>query len=238
MSVKSVQFVLGVLLLTALSGCGSGSHPFAVEKNESSSSSVQDGDSAPALKVDLHLEAEDVDADWDRKEDALEWTKITLRALEKHGAALLTEDADDARPYCSRYNRLTPDERGRFWVKMISAMAAHESSFREGLNYTEKFNDSSNTRVISRGLLQISKESAKLYGCDVAVGADLLKAEVNLPCGVKILNHWMAHDKRIGSGSSNNWRGGARYWSVLRKSDSKGEIQDSLDKLGFCKSHE
>lgn len=186
-------------------------------------------------EIELNLDASTVDAAWDDKDDGRAWTKITIRGLERFGVALLTGDnVEDAEMWCPRYRKLDLQDRARFWVRLISAMAMKESSFKEGLNYTESFNDSTNTRVISRGLLQISRESAKAYGCKIEQGTDLLEADYNLPCGVKILNRWIARDSRIGSGQVKNWKGGARYWSVLRGGPSKAAIQKSVSQLAIC----
>ena len=238
--------VLAGLLACILSGCGPGFEANSSRSFSDTAALASEGgqdESTPTstngrLKLDLKLDADEVDAAWNRKDDAISWNKITIKALEDFGPALLTEDPIDAKSFCPRYHRLGLNERGEFWVKLISAMAARESSFDEDLNYTEAFNDSSNTRVISRGLLQISKESALNYKCDIDVGRDLLKAENNIPCGVKILNHWMIRDKMIGSGKTNAWKGGARYWSVFRKDSTRSKIQASLDELEFCKARD
>lgn len=234
--------LLTIATLASLVGCGGGSNGFAVAKSGSLQYVAQSAEDEPGSddlesyrEITLGLDADDVSAEWDDKADGKSWTKITIRGLERFGVALLTgESIADAETYCPRYKRLDLQERGKFWVRLISAMAMKESSFKEGLNYTESFNDTTNTRVVSRGLLQISRESAKAYGCKIDEGTDLLQAEYNLPCGIKILNRWLARDSQIGSGKVNAWRGGARYWSVLRGGASKAAIVKSVSELSFC----
>lgn len=244
MKLKTTSHALLLVALPFLTACGAGSNGFVA--NSYSVSAAQEDESEESTsdletyrEIELGLDPDTVVADWDDKPDGRAWTKIAIRGIERFGVALLTgEDVGDASTYCPRYKRLDLQERGRFWVKLISAMAKKESSFKEGLNYTESFNDNTNTRVVSRGLLQISRESAKSYGCKIEAGVDLLQADFNLPCGIKILNRWVARDSRIGSGKIEAWRGGARYWSVLRNGPSKEIIVKSVSELSFCKARD
>lgn len=237
---KSVEAVLfAALMFSLLTACGPGYSgvQFDTPSEAAYAQTESEAEATPApIKLDLTLDPATVLADWEDKDAATKWTKATIKALEDNGQALLGENPTDAKDFCPRYAKLDVNQRGEFWVKFISAMADRESSFREGLNYTEDFKDRTNTKVVSRGLLQISAESAKDYGCIIDSGRDLLVAEVNIRCGIKILNRWMINDKAIASGSTNAWKGGARYWSVLRRTSSRNIIKASLSDLPFCKN--
>lgn len=81
-------------------------------------------------------------------------------------------------------------------AQAVSIMAKYESSFKNGEQFTESFNDSKGNPVISRGLLQLSFESSnqKAYSCGLKTPEDLHDAKINLSCGVKIVNYWLNRD--------------------------------------------
>ena len=113
----------------------------------------------------------------------------------------------------------------------VSIMAKYESGFKTGKQFTESFNDSKGNPVISRGLLQLSFESAsqKAYACGLKTPEELHDAKINLSCGVKIVNYWLNKDHvffgepKLGLG---------RYWSVGRStSKSNVKIKTYLENL-------
>lgn len=105
-------------------------------------------------------------------------------------------------------------------AQAVSIMARYESSFKTGEQFTESFSDSKGNPVISRGLLQLSLESAnqKAYSCGLKTPEDLHDAKINLSCAVKIVNYWMNRDLVL---MAEPKKGCARYWSVCRASSSK-----------------
>lgn len=102
-------------------------------------------------------------------------------------------------------------------ILTIAKMAQYESSFNPSESYKEGFADAKGNAVISRGLLQISQESAnqKAYGCGIVKAEDLHKVDVNLQCAVKIAVYWLNKDKVFFGGEK---LGLGRYWSVGRAS--------------------
>jgi hypothetical protein len=140
--------------------------------------------------------------------------------------------------FCPAYPTLHANERRKFWVGLLSAMAKPESNFKPQRFYQEKFNDRKGRPVISRGLLQISIESAnqERYGCDIPYPAKLHDPAVNLACGVKILSKWVSTDGIIAKHSQPRaHKGGSRYWSTLRP--QRGHLRGIADftrKLPFC----
>lgn len=164
-------------------------------------------------------------ADWDHLPVGKTWTGYLLEALETHGQKLLTMgSAKDSNTWCWNFATLNREQRKQFFVMLISSMAHQESSFETNQSYKEGFKDAKGSAVISRGLLQISQESANqsAYKGNIKNAADLYDPRVNLETAVKILNYWIPKDGYIASAKL----GGARYWSVLRDhSNSKPKIK-------------
>lgn len=178
----------------------------------------------------IHSEKEYV-AEWSNKE----WTDILVSALDEYGKDMvLMEQPKDADKWCPQFENFTYERRKQVFVTMVVAMAKRESNWKPETNYTESFTDSKGKKVISRGLLQISQESANqsAYKCEISEATMLNHPGVNLACGVKIMNHWIGKkDKYFGTDKL----GAARYWSVARNGSSKtyvqGKVRDMCLKL-------
>lgn len=100
-------------------------------------------------------------------------------------------------------------------MQLISIMAKYESNFKPETNYTEGFNDSKGKPVISRGLLQISQESANGYNCNIVKPEQLNDPKTNLFCAVQIIHRWAIRDNTL---MGEPKKGCARYFSVCRAS--------------------
>ena len=144
----------------------------------------------------------------------------------------------DIGKFCPGYARLTNRERSQFWVGLLSAMAKPESNFQPLTRYQEKFHDGKGKPVISRGLLQISQESANQprYSCNIRHADQLHDPATNLKCAVRIMQKWVKTDGHI---SQPDWsreaKGGARYWSVLRPARGKlAQIRQFTSQLPGC----
>jgi hypothetical protein len=182
--------------------------------------------------------AQDTDfAAWAKKNTDGSWTKTTLHAVSESSMSTITPR--DIFQFCPTYPNLEPGRRNKFWVGLLSAMARPESDFRPEARFTEAFPDASRRRVISRGLLQISIESANLsrYDCKVAKAEDLHVPEINLGCGVKIMFALVKADGVIATYKTDQRnRGGGRYWSVLQESRGHlSEIFAFTRNLAFCR---
>lgn len=172
---------------------------------------------------------------WDaRVKMGAEWTVMTAKALLLEGQELLESRPADAANFCPGYNRL--DNRGRlnFWVNFIVAMAYKESAYKPADFYKENFVDSSGKRVVSRGLLQLSKESVQYYDCGLKDEMQLHDPQMNVECGIKILNHWIPRHNRIAGKGKQGWLGGARYWGVLRTPKTLTVIQSMTKQSPGC----
>jgi hypothetical protein len=138
---------------------------------------------------------------------------------------------------------LQADEREKMWVQLISSMAKYESDLNPISAFTEKFKGADKKLVVSRGLLQISKGSANLYGCHITKEAQLEDPETNIRCGVRILSalvpkYHAIHGRQTENANllRNPWKGAARYWSVLRGKAKDLLIRASVRQLSICQS--
>ena len=188
-----------------------------------------------------------VDADWDAEPDAAAWTELTGRAIDEVGGALIAAEPRDVAQFCPGYASLDADGRRAFWIGLISAMARLESDFDPSVAFDERahcsypgcegdFTTQDGRAVVSRGLLQLSQESANAYrNCSVPPERELELHEpgLNLRCAVVILARWVEGDGQIGD-SERPYRGGARYWSVLRRPANLEAIRRFTASTSIC----
>jgi hypothetical protein len=176
---------------------------------------------------------------WRKKNTDGTWTQITESAV--NVSSLSKSMPKDITKFCPGYASRTESDRAIFWAGLISIIARPESNFKPESSYTESFPDSQGNKVISRGLLQISIESAnqRRYSCGIKKAEDLHEPETNLVCGVKILDAWVKTDNVIATYIGQKPVGGGRYWSTLReKTDAKKnhlpEISKFTSSLSVC----
>lgn len=155
--------------------------------------------------------------DWKNEE----WSKFAYEGLELYGKEMLAANPMDSSLWC-----LPKEKRKEYYTWLISFMSKFESSHNPKVQYRENFRDGHGDLVISRGLLQLSKESANLYGCNIKDANELHDPRTNIHCAVRILNRWIVRDKVI----ANEKLGGGRYWSVLRPGLKKDSIRNSICK--------
>jgi hypothetical protein len=158
-------------------------------------------------------------------QDYAAWKKVNLDgkwtlAAEKAVIAtnLVKLSPKDILTFCPAYFGLDADKRVHFWVGLLSAMAKPESGFKPETKYSEPdIVDAKNQNVVSRGLLQVSMESAnqKVYSCNIKSAEDLHKVDINLNCSARIMQYWVEKDSLIAA-ASKPAVGASRYWSVLR----------------------
>ena len=191
--------------------------------------------------INIHREsiAQDISA-WGDNIEGPRWTQYANNAISQLGQELLNTVPADIELYCPNYANLNLNNRQQYWVSMISALAYFESNFSSAVSYQESFNDSQGKPVISRGLLQISKESANSYGCDILDEKELHDPKVNIYCGVRILNQWIAKQDGVISDRKgwwifkSEWLGAARYWSPFRNESKRKSIAISTSKQPYC----
>jgi len=150
------------------------------------------------------------------------------------GADLLAKNPKDVAAYCANYENLSLADRKNVWVYFLSAMTELESSHKPETRFTEAFDDAQGNKVISRGLLQLSIESGNGYGCGLKNAEELHDPLVNLNCGLRILNRWIGRDGVISGKEGTAWRGGARYWAVLRHEKHLVRIKEWTQAQRLC----
>ena len=185
------------------------------------------------LPVFCHAQADY--AAWSKKNLDGSWTAITEGAV--RASALTKSVPTDVANFCPGYASQTDDARLQFWVGLLSAVARPESNFKPETKFQEVFKDSKGEFVVSRGLLQLSIESAnqKKYSCGIKKAEDLHDPTTNLRCGVRILDAWVKTDNVIATYGSGPLRGGGRYWSTLReKSKHLPELMNFTNGLKVC----
>ncbi len=168
-----------------------------------------------------------------------EWTKHLSIELDRIGTNIIDVIPSDGSTFCPNYKNLSIQNRKDFWIYLISVMTKFESNFNPNSTYKENFKDRNGQYVISRGLLQISIESGNSYDCQLKNAKELHNPLINLSCGIRILDRWLAHDGRIAGKVNSKWQGGARYWSVLRagNKESYRTIVQSTHNLKICQLH-
>lgn len=164
-----------------------------------------------------------------------EWTQMSFKALKNLGSELASGELPrDYKLYCPQLRHANAEEIESFYVYLLSAIAQLESNFDPRLSYRENFKDSRGNYVVSRGLLQLSLESSRGYKCSFRNEEEIHDPELNLRCGVRIINHWVARDALIGSHTASGFRGASRYWAALR--GEKGERIREWTK-NFCEDY-
>ncbi|XGC79808.1 hypothetical protein ACES2L_10750 [Bdellovibrio bacteriovorus] len=168
-------------------------------------------------------------------QDGAEWTTHVHAQLDILGTGLMATVPADYSTFCPKFKSLSLGERKIFWTYLMAMMVRYESNFDPAEYYEESFTDASGNKVVSRGLLMLSLESANGYDCGFQTQNELHDPKLNLSCGIRILNRWVGRDKRIGGKIDGQWRGGARYWSVLRSTSSSFlKIANATRAISIC----
>lgn len=204
----------GVILATAAI-LASGCHE---PKRQPSRPPVPKTKPAPATPIDTKR-AEVGGPMWDPA-----WDKIVEDALP---ASMLSHKVPrDVRRFCPRFYSMQEVDKRAFWAYFFQALAGAEAGLkpRVRVRHTEPevaVTDGVTRRAVrSEGLLQLTYEDQRRYGCDFdwasdrrlkpnAAGKTILQPKNNLECGVKILvNQIIDEHKPLLSRTG--------YWSTLR----------------------
>lgn len=163
------------------------------------------------------------------------WTAFATNAIDAHGNALLSSTPTDILDWCPAYEQHSTEQRKNFWAYLMSSLMKYESDYDPSVTYTEPFEDASGNRVVSRGLLQISIESANGYGCGIKDPKELHDPKTNLSCSVRIMNRWVERDNVVQSKTiTRSWHGLARYWSPFRRSNQRSAMQAQVRSSSYC----
>jgi hypothetical protein len=157
---------------------------------------AQEIKAAPATPIDAK-KAELGGTTWDPA-----WDAIVEQALPPE--MLSTEAPRDVRRFCPRFYQMPDVDKRAFWAYFFQALAGAEAGLnpKTRVRHTEPevaVRDEVTRRAVrSEGLLQLTYEDQKRYGCDFDWDADkalkpsdparsILQPKNNLECGVKIL---------------------------------------------------
>ena len=163
------------------------------------------------------------------------WQNHVEEAIERYGAALLSVTPRDIEEWCPSFAEQDKEERKAFWAYLMSSLMKYESNYDPSVTYLEPFRDANGKRVVSRGLLQLSKESSNGYGCGIVDPQELHNPKTNLVCAVRIMNRWIERDKAIQfKTSANKWHGLARYWSPFRNVQKRRVMQSQIRNSSYC----
>ena len=173
---------------------------------------------------------------WAGKSEGPEWTFTVRKAILDQDNRLANANPSDMGRYCPNYGALATKQKRLVWAKLFSLLANYESGYDPAVKFTESFPDAAGKLVVSRGLLQLSKESANGYGCGIGDATELHDPAVNLRCAVRIASKWAVNDGVIARKTdAGKWHGLARYWSPFRSDEKRADIATRLSAQAECK---
>jgi hypothetical protein len=207
--------VLAVGLVALLSGRGA-SHPAAATSVAAPAPMLKPAPSTPMAEQKANLGDDET---W-----RPEWDATIEKELPDD--LLAPQVAHDVKPFCPRFSSMNDVDRRQFWAYFFQALSGAEAGLKATSNvqHTEAqvavVDGVSHRKVRSEGLLQLTYEDAKRYGCAFDWEADkhlpehdpdktILQPENNLLCGVNILENQLVVQKRPLLTKSS-------YWSTLR----------------------
>lgn len=160
------------------------------------------------------------------------WDRIVERAVPR--AMLSQRVPHDVRIFCPCFYEMSDTDKRVFWAYFFQALAGAEAGLNPTTNvhHTEpavnKIDGVSHRLAHSEGLLQLTYEDARRYGCSFNWAWDrwlpshdpqktILRPRNNLECGVKILkNQIINQHKPLLSRTS--------YWSTLQPGTRSYEV--------------
>jgi len=165
-------------------------------------------------------------ARWEHRENGALWTRVTLAAVQTHGAPLLDVIPSDIAEWCPAYPGHDKDERAAFWVALLSTLSRYESTW--------------NPRAVGGngrwfGLMQIYPPTAEFRDCRVQSGQGLKGASANLNCAVRIMAITVPRDEAI-SVKNTRWRGVAADWGPIRNDWMRRDMQRYTRRQTYCRS--
>jgi len=130
----------------------------------------------------------------------------------------------DVRKFCPNFYRMSDNDKRVFWAYFFQALAGAEAGLNPTTNVRHpqmaKIDSVTKQPVHSEGLLQLTFEDAKNYGCEFDWGKDrelpshdpartILQPKNNLQCGIRILANQIIDQHRPLMTSHS-------YWSTLQ----------------------
>lgn len=158
---------------------------------------------------------------WDHRPGSSVWTEAAFRALDNHGAALAVVEPADIATYCPAYPEASLAERQAFWAGLISALAKHESTWRqEAVGGGGRW----------FGLVQISPATARGYGCQATSGAALKDGAANVSCAIRIMAETVPRDGVVSAGGG----GVAADWGPFHSARKRADMVAWTRSQPYC----
>ena len=161
---------------------------------------------------------------WDHRPEAAKWTSSSMDLVARHDKALAKSIPADIQSWCPGYKEADIEERRAFWVALLSATAKHESTWNPKAS-------GGGGRYI--GLMQISPQTARAYGCEATTAAALKDGTKNLACAIKIMSRQVGRDGMVAGGGT---KGIGRDWGPFRTAAKRQEMAAWTKKQPYCKS--
>lgn len=152
-----------------------------------------------------------------------DWTSHLLTTISKSKLPDLKMLDVDA--FCPGYSHLSRQEKVKWFAHFICKMSWFESKWNPLAKLAEDFKDRDGKRVESRGLMQISIESARGYGFEGS-NNDLFDPLKNLDVTVKIMEKLIEKAERLQGAPNDKWIGVSAYWSTMRI-HKDGQLRES-----------
>ncbi|MEM9580525.1 MAG: transglycosylase SLT domain-containing protein [Pseudomonadota bacterium] len=160
-------------------------------------------------------------ARWDHRPDGRLWTRAAIKALRSHGRVILQTVPRDIGAWCPAYPDLDLNGRAAFWAGLLSALAKHESTYRQ-------------TAVGGGGrwygLLQILPATARGYNSADPSRQGLKSGSNNVSCAVRILATTVPRDQVVSQGM----RGVAADWGPFHSRRKREDMRQWVRKQAYC----
>lgn len=158
---------------------------------------------------------------WDHTAQGETWTQASMTALQQQGIPLVSLTPGDIESWCPAYPEADAKQRAAFWTGMFSALAKHESTWRQ---------DAVGGGGRWYGLLQILPDTARRYGCKAGSGAALKNGEANLSCAIRIAARTVPRDGVVAAGG----RGLAADWGPFHSSRKREDMRAWVSQQSYC----
>ena len=159
---------------------------------------------------------------WDGRPEATVWTASTLAAVARNDSVLAGVVPGDIKAWCPGYGTASLADRRAFWAGLLSALAKYESSWNPRAA-------GGGGRYI--GLLQISPQTARGYGCKATSAGALKDGAANLACGVQIISRQVGRDTVV---AGNGRRGLGRDWGPFNVASKRKSMAGWTARQSYC----
>ena len=212
---RSAACVVLTTAMLALGGCSKHQEP---QQHQTATPKAPQMKPAPPTPIDVKR-AELGGPMWDPG-----WDKIIELAIPPQ--MLSAQTGHNVRQFCPRFSAMSEADKRAFWAYFFQALAGAEGGLKTNVvarhsQPAMQVKDSvAGTRGRTQGLLQLTYEDQKRYGCDFDFDADrhlpvkdpdrtILRPKNNLECGIRILEQELFDQHKPLLSRS-------QYWSTLQ----------------------